>query len=89
MNKTSRKFPAALPRKVRRHGLADPIVAPQNPPVEKAAGRSVADHFRLFIIPGMDHCGLPAQTGRAITEAGFDPRPTARGYQPGVDGLRP
>ena len=35
---------------------------------------SVADHFRLFMIPGMDHCGLPAQTGRGITEAGFDPR---------------
>ena len=33
--------------------------------VEKAAGGSVADHFRLFMIPGMDHCGLPAQTGRA------------------------
>jgi len=26
------------------------------------------------MIPGMDHCGLPAQTGRGITEAGFDPR---------------
>ena len=22
--------------------------------------------------PGMDHCGLPAQTGPGITEAGFD-----------------
>ena len=76
------------------HGLADPIVTQQNTrdyysAVEKAAGSSVADHFRLFMIPGMDHCGLPAQTGRGITEAGFDPRPTARGYQPGVDGLRP
>ena len=25
------------------------------------------------MIPGMDHCGLPAQTGPGITEAGFDP----------------
>ena len=25
------------------------------------------------MIPGMDHCGLPVQTGRGITEAGFDP----------------
>jgi hypothetical protein len=41
--------------------------------VEKAARDSVADHFRLFMIPGMDHCGLPAQTGRGITEAGLDP----------------
>jgi hypothetical protein len=39
------------------------------------AGDTVADHFRLFMIPGMDHCGLPAQTRRGITEAGFDPRP--------------
>jgi hypothetical protein len=74
--------------------LADPIVTPQNTlgycsAVEKPAGDSVADHFRLFMIPGMDHCGLPAQTERGITEAGFDPRPTARGHQPGVDGLRP
>jgi pimeloyl-ACP methyl ester carboxylesterase len=59
-------------------GLADPVVTPQNTldyysAVEKAAGISVADHFRLFLIPGMDHCGLPAQTGPGITEAGFDP----------------
>jgi len=58
MNKTSRKFPAALPRKVRRHGLADPIVTPQNTldyyaAVEKAAGGSIADHFRLFALPDM------------------------------------
>jgi hypothetical protein len=57
----------------------DPIVTPQNTldycsAVEKAAGDSVADHFHFFMIPGMDHCGLPAQTGRGITEAGFDPR---------------
>jgi hypothetical protein len=42
--------------------------------VEKAAGDSVADHVPLFMIPGMDHCGLPAQTGRGITGAGFDSR---------------
>jgi hypothetical protein len=40
---------------------------------DKAAGGSVADHFRLFVIPGMDHCGIPAQAGPGITEAGFDP----------------
>jgi hypothetical protein len=51
--------------------------------VEKPAGDSVADHFRLFMSPGMDHCGLPAQTGRGITEAGFDPRPTAVGISLG------
>ena len=32
---------------------------------------SVANHFRLFIIPGMDHSSLPAQTWPRITEAGF------------------
>ena len=60
------------------HGLADPIVTPQNTldyyaAAEKAAGGSVADHFRLFMIPGMDHCGIPTQAGPGITEAGFDP----------------
>ena len=61
------------------HGLADPIVTPQNTlyyyysAVEKAAGGSVTDYFRLFTIPGMDHCGLPGQAGPGITEAGFDP----------------
>jgi tannase/feruloyl esterase len=25
------------------------------------------------MIPGMDHCGIPGQTGPGITEAGFDP----------------
>lgn len=60
------------------HGLADPIVTPQNTldyyaAVEKAAGGSVTDYFRLFMIPGMDHCGLPGQAGPGITETGFDP----------------
>ena len=60
------------------HGLADPIVTPQNTldyysAVEKAEGGSVTDYFRLFMIPGMDHCGLPGQAGPGITEAGFDP----------------
>ena len=59
-------------------GLADPIVTPQNTldyyaAVVKAAGQGVADYFRLFMIPGMDHCGLPEQQGPGITEAGFDP----------------
>ena len=59
MGKTSRKFPAAWPRRGRRHGLADPIITPQNTldyccAVEKAAGDSVADHFHFFMIPGMD-----------------------------------
>ena len=72
----------------------DPIVTPQNTldycsAVEKAAGDSVADHFRLFMIPGMDHCGLPAQTGGASPRQASTLDETARGYQPGVGGLRP
>jgi feruloyl esterase len=60
------------------HGMADPIVTPQNTldyyaAAAKAAGGSIADHLRLFMIPGMDHCGLPTQAGPGITEAGFDP----------------
>src|SRR5215469_18164320 len=44
--------------------------------VEKAAGDSVADQFHFFMIPGMDHRGLPAQTGRA------SPRPASTLDQP-------
>jgi hypothetical protein len=44
-------------------------------------------HF--FMIPGMDHCGLPAQTGGASARQASTLDETARGYQPGVDGLRP
>ena len=59
------------------HGLADPIVTPQNTidyyvAADKAAGGSVADHFRLFVIPGMDHCGFPPKPVRASRRR-FDP----------------
>jgi feruloyl esterase len=29
------------------------------------------DFFRLFVVPGMNHCGL--QNGPGITDTGFDP----------------
>lgn len=78
MNPDLSKFKARGGKLLMYHGLADPIVTPQNTldyyaAAEKAAGGSVADHFRLFMIPGMDHCGIPAQAGPGITEAGFDP----------------
>jgi pimeloyl-ACP methyl ester carboxylesterase len=78
MNPDLSRFKARGGRLLMYHGLADPIVTPQNTidyyaAVEKAAGGSVADHFRLFMIPGMDHCGLLGQTGPGITETGFDP----------------
>jgi pimeloyl-ACP methyl ester carboxylesterase len=78
MNPDLSKFKARGGKLLMYHGLADPIVTPQNTldyhaSAEKAAGGSVADHFRLFMIPGMDHCGIPGQAGPGITEAGFDP----------------
>jgi feruloyl esterase len=78
MNLDLSHFKARSGKLLMYHGLADPIVTPQNTldyfaAVEKAAGGSVADYFRLFMIPGMDHCGLPRQSGPGITDAGFDP----------------
>ena len=59
------------------HGLADPIVTPQNTidyftSAEKAAGGGVADHFRLFMIPGMDHCGTGVPTALFLGEHFMD-----------------
>jgi hypothetical protein len=78
MSKKSRKFPAAQPRKGTRHGLADPIVTPQNPPIEKAAGGSVANHFRLFIIPGMDHLRPACADGAEYHRGRLRPADPAR-----------
>jgi hypothetical protein len=58
------------------HGLADPIV-PHGKTVDfferlrEAHGDGLDDVNRLFLIPGMDHCGI--QSGPGITSAGFDP----------------
>ena len=78
MNPDLSRFKARGGKLLMYHELADPIVTPQNTldyyaAAEKAAGGSVADHFRLFMIPGMDHCGIPTQAGPGINEAGFDP----------------
>ena len=78
MNPDLSKFKARGGKLLMYHGLADPIVTPQNTmdyyaAAEKAAGGNVADTFRLFMIPGMDHCGIPGQAGPGITEAGFNP----------------
>jgi feruloyl esterase len=78
MNPDLSRFKARGGKLLMYHGLADTIVTPWNTldyfaAVEKAGGGSVDDYFRLFMIPGMDHCGLPAQQGPGITEAGFDP----------------
>ena len=61
------------------HGLGDPLVTPQ-PTVEyydalaRAAGgaEAVRGFARLFLVPGMDHCGINA-AGPAIADGGIDP----------------
>lgn len=78
MNPDLSRFKARGGKLLMYHGLADPIVTPQNTldyyaAAQKAGGGSVAEYFRLFMIPGMDHCGNPGQAGPGITEAGFDP----------------
>ena len=58
------------------HGLADAIV-PHGKTVaffdalRQTHGDALDDVNRLFLIPGMDHCGI--QSGPGITSAGFDP----------------
>lgn len=78
MNPDLSRFKARGGKLLMYHGLADPIVTPQNTidyyaAATKTAGGNVADYFRLFLIPGMDHCGLSLQPGPGITESGFDP----------------
>ncbi len=56
------------------HGLADAIVFPGKTldywgKLEETTGTEFA---RLFMIPGMDHCGIQG-TGPGIDQAGFDP----------------
>lgn len=61
------------------HGWGDPIVTPQ-PTVEyyeavamKAGGMDRTRGFaRLFMVPGMDHCGLNTE-GPGIADTGIDP----------------
>jgi len=61
------------------HGWADAIVTPQLTvdyfeALEDAMGgrRATRDVARLFMVPGMDHCGL-LPGGPGISQAGFDP----------------
>ena len=78
MNPNLSRFNARGGKLLMYHGLADPLVTPQKTldyyaAVQKAAGGDVTDYFRLFMIPGMDRCGLPVQRGPGIIEDGFDP----------------
>lgn len=60
------------------HGWADAIVPPLRTieyyeSVEKnvGSGEATQDFLRLFMIPGMDHCGI--LEGPGISDGGFDP----------------
>lgn len=71
-------FAAAGGKMITWHGLADAIV-PHGKTVHyyqqaaNAAGgvATLREYNRLFLIPGMDHCGI--LPGPGITSAGFDP----------------
>src|SRR6516225_435758 len=69
-----------------RHGLADPIVTPQNTldycsAVEKPAGDSVADHFHLLMIPAWIIAACPRRRGGAAPRQASTLDETSRGYQ--------
>jgi hypothetical protein len=72
------KFKARGGKLLLWHGWADAIVTPQRTVQyyteveERMGGRAATQEFlRLFMVPGMDHCGnLP---GPGITASGFDP----------------
>jgi len=60
------------------HGWADSIVIPQKTvdyyeTVERESGgkAKTQEFFRLFMIPGVDHCGI--LSGPGINQMGFDP----------------
>jgi Tannase and feruloyl esterase len=61
------------------HGWADPLVTPQltvdfYDELAKKSGGIVAtqDFARLFMVPGMDHCGIQTN-GPGISDTGIDP----------------
>lgn len=56
------------------HGLADAIVFPGKTLDywERMTAATGEDFARLFMIPGMDHCGIQG-TGPGIDQSGFDP----------------
>jgi feruloyl esterase len=67
------------------HGWADPLVTPQRTLEYYAAVRarmggneSTAEFARLFMLPGVDHCGLQAGPGAKSLE--FDPLPALEAW---------
>ena len=59
------------------HGWGDSLVTPYltvayYESLAKAAGGQAQDFARLFMVPGMDHCGI-GQDGPGIADTGIDP----------------
>jgi feruloyl esterase len=69
MNPDLRAFQAAGGKLIQYHGLADPVVPPRDSidyfesvqrfvaKSNSARGDETADFYRLFLVPGMEHCG--------------------------------
>ena len=58
---------AASPRDIAKNGMGRYL--------EEAGGQAAAMEFaRLFLVPGMDHCGFQAG-GPGVHQTGFDPLP--------------
>jgi feruloyl esterase len=67
------------------HGWADPLVTPQRTLEYYDAARarmggkeSTAEFARLFLLPGVDHCGL--QPGPGAKSVDFDPLPALEAW---------
>jgi feruloyl esterase len=78
MNPDMSKFRDRGGKLIMYHGLSDPIVPPGisttywKSVTEKMGGaEAVSNFYRLFMIPGFDHCGL--QQGPGISQSGLDP----------------
>ncbi|TDR89730.1 tannase/feruloyl esterase family alpha/beta hydrolase [Enterovirga rhinocerotis] len=59
------------------HGWGDPLVTPfltvdYYEALSRKAGGDAKDFARLFMVPGMDHCGI-GQDGPGIADTGIDP----------------
>ena len=70
-------FKAAGGKMILYHGWADPLVTPfltvdYYEALAKKAGGDAKDFARLFMVPGMDHCGI-GQEGPGIADTGIDP----------------
>jgi feruloyl esterase len=70
-------FKAAGAKMILYHGWSDPLVTPfltvgYYEALAKKSGGDAKDFARLFMVPGMDHCGI-GQDGPGIADTGIDP----------------